>query len=233
MRKITFLLAMALIVSCSVDSVETNDEFNSFDAKAKVQNGAFQPPSQICAGVPADFCITAELGTNLQIQKKNNDGTWDQMDQIAQSTSNPQCFELLFEDSKDYELRYKVGRGFSDPVTITVEDCTDCEESFTYQGEGNNYVFTYIPSKDMTNVLVAFTFAQAVATSGFDDSWTVAGQTVQKYMDFSKCETYTWGLELTKDCNASTPNNNIWTDFKVDSESKKGILTNIVQECPN
>jgi len=53
-------------------------------------------------------------------------------------------------------------------------------------------------------------------------------------MDLVACETYNWTLTMTKDCNANTPNNNVWTDFKVNNISKKNLNTptpNIVYPC--
>ena len=112
--------------------------------------------------------------------------------------------------------------------------CQGCEESFTYvDNEDNTYTFTYTPAEDMTNVLVVFTFAQATAVSGFDGTWTFAGQTVQKYMDFTTCQEYIWNITLEKDCNAGAPNNNVWTDFKVDGVSKKANPEDkFTQPCP-
>lgn len=233
MKKTTYLLALMLVASCSVEPLENNEEFNSFDARVQVQNNVFDIPAQICAGEPAEFCLNAETGTNLQVQIKIGDD-WYPLYQTNKSTANPQYFNSSFETAGEYELRYKTGRGFSDPVTVNVTNCAECVESFNYEHiEGNTYAFTYIPEENMINVPVVFTFAQTVDTDGFDDSWTSAGQTVQKYMDLTKCEPYTWTLQLTKDCKAGTPNNNVWTDFKVNGISKKGDLGNIVQECGN
>ncbi|MDP2089409.1 MAG: hypothetical protein Q8J84_08420 [Flavobacteriaceae bacterium] len=117
---------------------------------------------------------------------------------------------------------------------ITVINCSFCNESFSYAPATgvDTYTFTYIPSESLTNKLVVFTFAQAVAISGFDNTWSNNGQTMQKNMDFAACETYTWTVTLVKNCSGSSGASNVWTDFKVGGVSKKSTLTpNIVVNC--
>ncbi len=107
-----------------------------------------------------------------------------------------------------------------------------CEESFEYtENENGTYSFTYTPEDDMIAAEIVFTFAQAVEVDGFSDDWSWHGQTMQSTMNLFACTPVTWILNLTKKCDGSTPNNNVWTDFKVNDISKKGELDNIVQTC--
>ncbi|TXE14221.1 hypothetical protein [Algoriphagus aquimarinus] len=110
----------------------------------------------------------------------------------------------------------------------------DCEESFSYVDNGDNaaYVFTYIPSEDMSAAALVFTFAQGVAASATGlDGWATNGSTRQITMDLVACQEYTWTVDLTPDCSGSSANSNVWTDFKVNTVSKKGTLSNITESC--
>ncbi len=53
-------------------------------------------------------------------------------------------------------------------------------------------------------------------------------------MDLVACEEYTWTITFTPDCDNinGNPNRNVWTDFKVNGETKKNNNTpNIVMQC--
>lgn len=115
------------------------------------------------------------------------------------------------------------------------EKCpVNCEESFTYTDNGNNsYTFTYTPAEDMADQLVVFTFAQGTVVTGLDETWSTNGSTRQKTMSFTKCEPVSWTVTLQPDCAGHSGKSNVWTDFKVGEDSKKGDLANIVIACPN
>jgi len=224
-----FILAF---ISCEKDLIESEKVIN-FPDNPRV-SGTFNIPEAICAGEPAEFCFSAPIGTNLQVQQwDDNLNDWVQVYHNAKSDYNPECFLLQFDASGDYSLRYKMGPGRFTQTTISVENCDDCDESFSYlDNDDETYTFTYIPGEDMESALVVFTFAQSVAVTGFDETWSNNGQTMQKEMDLVACAVYTWTVTMTKDCNGSTPNNNVWTDFKVDNISKKNLDTpNIVYPC--
>ncbi|CAN5388440.1 hypothetical protein BH23BAC2_BH23BAC2_21850 [soil metagenome] len=231
MKKLTYLLFLAVgVMGCSADAL--NEDLLVADAKVKVQNvEKFNAPAAICAGVPAQFSFEAALGTNLQVQQKVN-GDWVQVYQISQSTSNPQIFELSFSEAGTYALRYKIGNGGFTETTVTVINC-GCEESFTYVMNSNgSYTFTYVPAEDMDNAEVVFTFAQSVVVSGLQ-GWTSNGVTMQSRIDLDACEVYTWTVGLNTDCNGRGQKEaNLWTDFKVNDDSKKHEGTpNIEKSC--
>ncbi len=236
MKKIMFLLAILVMVSCSVEPV---DDFITLDSKAKTKSAEtateeFVIPDNICAGENVTFSINAPLKTNMQVKQFNPESEeWDiQVFQISKSTSDPQTFTWNFPTAGDYQWKYKAGSGgFSEPFTISVNSC--CQESFTYQGEGETYSFTYVPEEDMENAHLVFTFAQAVEVTGFEpeEDWNWHGQTMQTTKSLLACTPVTWELTILKKCDGNTSNNNLWTDFKVNDISKKGDLENIVQAC--
>lgn len=87
--------------------------------------------------------------------------------------------------------------------------------------------YYYTPAEDMTDVLVEFTFAQGVVVSGLED-WNQPGNSTNrsKVMNFSACEIVSWTVGMTGNCGG-----NLWTDFKVNGQSKKGGLLNIEMAC--
>tara|TARA_R100001369_G_scaffold22674_1_gene41275 strand:- start:29376 stop:30080 length:705 start_codon:yes stop_codon:yes gene_type:complete len=233
MKKIYYLIFLAIGVSgCSVESIDSTENLLTADAKMKlteVQN--FVVPTEICAGVESTFSFEAPVGTNLQVQQLIA-GEWVQVFKISQSTSNPQNFNLLFEEAGDYSLRYKIGSGGFTETSVTVVNCNSCEESFSYTSNGEqSYTFYYTPAEDLVDATLVFTFAQSVAVSGLD-SWTSNGVTKQKNMNLNACQEYSWAVTLQKNCSGGSQNSNVWTDFKVNDVSKKNENTpNLVQNC--
>lgn len=245
--KLTFVFLFVLIASsCSQDDeamdaaalVKENSELSAKGVKVSAAAvETFTVPTEVCAGVATDFCFEAPIGTNLQVQQLIA-GDWIQVYQISQSTLVNTCFPLTFATAETYQLRYKIGNGGFTQVPVTVVDCnTGCDESFSYVSNGGgSYTFTYVPSVDMENVNVEFTFAQGVEVSGLleftrngNDNSSVWSAT----LSFDACTTYTWTVVLSPDCSGKSKNSNVWTDFKVGGESKKGELANIVIACPN
>lgn len=109
-----------------------------------------------------------------------------------------------------------------------------CDESFSYEYQSDGvYTFTYIPAESMDDALLVFTIPQSYYVSGLE-GWTRNGQTLQQTMDLVACEEYTWTITFTPDCDNTNgnPNRNVWTDFKVNGETKKNNNTpNIVMQC--
>lgn len=242
MKKIYLLFLAIGITACSADSLETINseagETANLNGKKQATTAAvekFNVPEQICAGVAAEFSLEAEIGTNLQVQQYDEIlDEWFQVFQEAQSDSNPESFWLTFDAAGEYQLRYKIGGGGFTETTIVVENC-GCEESFNYiMNEDGSYTFTYIPGEDMTSAELVFTFAQASAV-GLDNSWTHNGngnsQTWKTRMDLTACTEYSWTVFLDANCSGNSGHSNLWTDFTVNEDSKKGDLTNIVKTC--
>jgi len=241
MKKLYYLLSALTIflvtfISCEKDLIKSENTLSS--QKNSMVSGTFDIPEQICAGEQYEYCFNAPLGTKLKTQQwDDNTAEWVLIYKTNDSNSNPVCFPLQFDVAGDYHLRYQIGSGSFSKKTINVQNCDDCDESFNYlEHRGGAYTFTYIPSEDMENALVVFTFAQSVTVTGLDENenWSNEGQTMQKETDLIACKTYSWTLKMTKDCNGNTPNNNVWTDFKVDNISKKNLNTptpNIVYPC--
>lgn len=244
MKKIIFLAAIMVLVGCSVEST---DEFETLDARANIQNGEaeeFIVPELICAGEEATFTFNfaekpGKTVLKVQLYGDNPETTeeieeWYNIFDEEFDGGGPENFYYTFEEAGDYSIRYQIGGGGFTEVQVTVENC-GCEESFSYAGENGSYTFTYIPEEDMANAELVFTFAQSVEVSGLED-WQNSGNeaissTERITMNLIACNVYEWTVTLQKDCSGQSGNSNLWTDFKVNGESKKGTLQNIVQSC--
>lgn len=236
MKKLTYLLFIAIgVMGCSADAL--NEDLLVADAKFKVTVAeSFNVPDGICAGVPAQFSFAAAVGTNLQVQQFINED-WVQVYQTSQSTSNPQTFELSFAEAGSYSLRYKIGNGgFTNASPVMVSNCNDCEESFSYiANEDGSYTFNYVPAEDMNGVNVVFTFAQGSYVSGLDEAFSQNGNNGQTYettMNLKKCDVLSYTVSLSAKCSGNSKSSNVWTDFKVNDDSKKHDGTpNIEKSC--
>ncbi len=249
MKKIYLLFIAATLAACSAEPLE-NEALTGLDAnlqgksnKAATQDAgeSFNVPENICAGeeVTFTFEFSDKPGnTALKVQLYGDDPEteeevveWYNIFNEQASGGGPEYFYYTFEEARDYSIRYQIGGGGFTEVTVTVENC-GCEESFNYTlNEGGTYTFTYVPEEDMIDAEVVFTFAQSVDVLGFNSDWNWHGQTMQTEMNLDACTPYSWDLTLIKKCDGNPPNNNVWTDFKVRDDSKKGDLVNITQSC--
>lgn len=229
---------------CSVESYDSNEDLVTADARGgnalTADANEFEYPGEdVCVGEEATFTFNVPVGTNIQIQELK-DGEWEQVEQESATTSNPQVYTMNWDTPGVHYFRYKAGPGGHTQIApITVVNCSDCEESFSYVDNNNgSYTFTYVPANDMENAEIIFTFAQSVVNEWGESSvtteWTTAGQTEHAFLDLEACQQYWWVVSLKKDCNGNTPNNNVWTDFKINDVSKKNDQTpNITQSCEN
>lgn len=247
--KFTFAFMFILIASsCNEDNdamdaaalaKENNSEIAAKGGKVSTAVAeSFNVPNEICAGLAAEFCFTAAVGTNLQVQQLIA-GEWVQVYQISQSTLNPQCFPLTFATAGTFQLRYKIGSGGFLPnnngMTVTAINCTTCDDAnFTYETSDNqNIVFTYNHNEEVSNVTIEFTFPQVMISELNNDGKYVAAdgklydvnnatnQTVFTWTGEVSCnsdEAETFEFSFAPDCNAGNANDgqaNIWTDAKI------------------
>lgn len=107
-----------------------------------------------------------------------------------------------------------------------------CDNSLSYvENEDGTFTFTFVPKQNIDDAQLVFTFAQGALLSGLGD-WESKGITMQKTMNLVAFSTYTWTVELDTNCRGvGQPNANLWTDFKVNGDSKKCDLKNIVKSC--
>lgn len=235
------------MTGCSVESLDSG-ELLTADASFKAQEVGKSMnllDAEICAGEAPVFVFNFPQNQNgpnnadtkimIQIETFPGSGEWESFEDLTYAGAGPE--EYTYNDEVlaigTYSFRASIGPGgFNYYATLNVVECSDCDESFNYTAiGGNSYTFSYTPAEDMENAEVVFTFAQSVAVSGLD-GWDNNGQTMQKSMDLDACTTYEWTVELKKNCTASTPNSNVWTDFKVNEISKKNDATpNITQSC--
>ena len=231
-----YALGLVLILnfsSCS-DELELIDDSNQLiqengiiqDTASKQQTQSsktvaiatfFNVPELICAGEEAEFCFDAPIKTNLQVQQWDPiEGEWFPIYQKSKSETNPECFSYTFDAEGEYQLRYKIGSGGFTDVTVTVEDCSNCDESFNYvDNKDDTITFNYTPAEDFNNADLVFTFAQGSYVSGLPEGWTAHGQTMQKTMNLVACTKYTWTVTLVAKCSGKSSQSNVWTDFKV------------------
>lgn len=243
-----FIFGLGILYACSTDTLETGQLITA-DAKPSVEEEVipelFDYDEVICMGVPADFCFSfpqATAGPNnkdtqvqLQLYFYGDDPESDDDDGFEQifkgEGGTSVCDSWTFDEEGTYLFRYKIGSGGFIERNLTVENC-GCEESFSYTKNGESeYTFFYTPAEDMDEALVVFTFAQSVEVSGLE-GWDRNGQPERKIMDLEKCVEYSWTVTLEKKCSGNSPNSNVWTDFKVNGDSKKNDKTpNLTQSC--
>ncbi|EKB47304.1 Ig-like domain-containing protein [Cecembia lonarensis] len=123
----------------------------------------------------------------------------------------------------------------SEELTVNVIECNeDCEEDFGYEADEalSTITFTFTPTEDITGANLVFTFAQSAVVSM--EGFSAVGATMQATMDLEACETYTFtaNIEELRCTGTGQSTVNVWTDFKVNDESKKNEDTpNIVWAC--
>lgn len=239
MKKFLYLLVVLLTVTaCSVESVDSaKGDLVTADASAKVKSqetaNSLSPDfATICEGEVPTFTFNFSQNdkgngeTQVQLQMEVIPGEWEQIFKEDYNDAGPKeytyDYSIVLEAEESYNFRAKIGSGgFVYYSTITVIECSDCEESFTYVDNGDrSYTFTYIPAEDVTAAEVVFTFAQGVDVDGLE-GWENNGQTRQSVMDLEACEVYSWTVTLDAKCSGNSANSNVWTDFKVNDVSKK------------
>jgi hypothetical protein len=212
----------------------------------------------VCIGTPASVTGTVTAGSNiinggtLQIQKLVN-GIWTptgtSVNVVAgtntvtysyNTTAVTQTFRAYF-DGVNSNGKQSESLGAEVTTKVCTPPTSSCTESFIYTPNPNTvntYTFTYTPAEDMTDVPVIFTFAQGTTVSGLTPEFSQNGnghaQTYSATLSFTKCEPVSWTVTLAPNCSGSSNNSNVWTDFKVNDDSKKDIngLANIVIPCP-
>ncbi|MDI1323834.1 MAG: hypothetical protein PSV36_13880 [Algoriphagus sp.] len=134
----------------------------------------------------------------------------------------------------------------SSDITVEAVNCVvACTESFSYvENQDGSYTFTYKSEVDITGAEVKFTSPQVTeVTSGDIKTYAVnpgngqGSPTVSTWVgDITACTPITFTLLFTPDCEQNEGGfANLWTDFKVNSISKKNISeTNpiIKFDCP-
>ncbi len=249
MKKLIFLSLLAIgMTGCSVESMDS-EALLTADAKYKIQQvekSMNLKAVEICEEEAPIFVFNFPQETKGNGDPKDTDvhiqvyntviGEWESFKKLSYAGAGPEEYSYQDEvlEIGTYSFRVSIGSGgFVYTATLDVVVCSDCEESFSYTPNADgSYTFTYVPEEDMEDAEVVFTFAQGVTVSGLDN-WTSNGVTKQTSMDFEACEVYIWTVGLDASCKGvGQPNANLWTDFKVDEDSKKGELDNITQSCP-
>ena len=116
-----------------------------------------------------------------------------------------------------------------------------CDESFSYEhNQDGSYTLTYISSEDLENAEVKFTcphitdfIAEDGKTYSVNPGKSKGSPTVLTWTgDIEACKEITFVLTFKADCDQNKSGKvNLFTDFKVNEESKKGDNENIVYQC--
>lgn len=237
------MFASGIFWSCQKDEFEIDSENESMLKKAKITqvSSVVDWVPQVCAGVEHSFTLQGWTGTkNVGIQIYDESiSEWISVPGLPNGqVSSPQDFTYTFPADGTYQLRYSVSGNADDGgtngqkvFTVTVSNC-GCDESFSYVENANgSYTFTYVPAEDMDATAVVFTFAQGSYVSGLD-GWDNNGVTFQREVSFTACTPVSWTVALQANCNGKGQSKaNVWTDFKVNNESKKGENNNIELPC--
>ena len=149
------------------------------------------------------------------------------------------------------DIEFKIHQGgFGDDIDFNeiyslIGVCSSsCEESFSYEeNQDGSYTFTYVSSEDLENAEVKFTCPHISNVDGFkaidDKEYEVnpgnsnGSPTVLTWTgDIQACTETTFILKFDADCDQNNAGKaNLFTDFKVNGESKKGDNENIVFQC--
>lgn len=117
-----------------------------------------------------------------------------------------------------------------------------CEESFSYEdNQDGSYTFTYISNEYLENAEVKFTCSHIIEFEALDEKIydvnpgkSKGSPTVLTWTgDIEACTEITFTLVFEADCEQNSSGKvNLFTDFKVNEESKKGDNENITFNCP-
>ncbi len=154
MKKFIYLLILVIGFSgCSVDSLDSEDQINSYDAKG--DNGKPSAdeislefsPNEACAGESVNYCLTfpqatnggGNKSTNVLVDLKVEGDDPETSDEIENSYyvdifrgqgDTYVCFDYTIEEEGVYEIRYKTaGNNGVEWISdqIVVEDCSNCD----------------------------------------------------------------------------------------------------------
>ena len=159
------------------------------------------------------------------------------------------CEEIKF--SINATFNNSSGRGasqndidFVDEIYSLIGICSStCDESFSYvDNQDGSYTFTYVSSEDLNGADVKFTCPHITGFEVLDGKEyevnpgnSKGSPTVLTWTgDIQACTEITFTLAFDSDCDQTNSGKaNLFTDFKVNGESKKGDNGNIVYQCPN
>ena len=131
--------------------------------------------------------------------------------------------------------------GFNESYSLVGVCSSGCEESFGYaENEDGSYTFTYVSSEDLENAEVKFTCPHITGFEAPDEKQydvnpgnSNGSPTVLTWIgNIEACTAITFKLSFDSDCDQTNSGKaNIFTDFKVNGESKKGSNENITFDC--
>lgn len=201
------------------------------------------PTEDVCVG--DEVVIKAKVTANGTITNgtlKIMDGTTvlksEAVTALVDNTLTFSSTELAagtYSITAEYVPDYGFCSSVADAVTVTVVDCTDCDEaSFDYETSDNlNIIFTYNHGEEVESVTISFTFPQVLNSEldvngkyvGADGKLYVVNnptnQTNFTWTGYVSCkadEAATFAFSVKGDCSAPPANDGqaiIWTDATV------------------
>lgn len=157
MKKIMFLLFLATgVIGCSVDSLDTNEEMLTADARFKSQSAVTitAPEGDLCAGEVLDFTVDAETGSNFQVQQKDVDGEWQQVHLANKGQEGSASFDVVLLEGENYFRHTNLGSGpnwLEYQTAFIGVDCNPCE----------NLLVAELTCGDLNVLTVTFTAEKA------------------------------------------------------------------------
>lgn len=253
MAAVALIAAGGIFWGCQKDDVLNNPDEGLMLKKAtvKVETPVTFGWTEACAGEITAFTLTGDGQKQIKMWGWNT--TDEEYDWIqvanAGNSSNPLVLDTALSAGTYYVI-YKIGNiwvpgnsslDMEEGIEVVVENCDDCEESFSYETDDNlSVVFTYVSDVDISDAEIKLTCPhitdfQVTQVVGINN---VNNPTVLTFKgDIIACTPVTIEITFTPDCiynenseKWNTPN--IWTDFKVNEVSKKNVGTpNIVYSC--
>lgn len=123
-KRLLFVLG-AVLVSATVLFSCQKTEMQEETLILKSASGPVSWNDPVCTNVEHTFCLTCEVGDNLQVQYEVTPDAWVPVFQKSQATSTSECFTYTFTEPGSYSWRYKIGKGgFTEFSVVVSEDAT-------------------------------------------------------------------------------------------------------------
>ncbi|WMI69997.1 hypothetical protein [Mangrovimonas sp. YM274] len=223
--------------------------------KKEVSYEAYNTETQFIIDVYYQYIGNANFNSSIEVEITNvNINGEPQVVNISpviqDNLEGGEIVSLIYNLPMDWEACDEISfsikqEGLSDDLTLdatySLIGICPCEESFSYEAIGeNSYLFTYSSVDALEDAVVQFTCPHIVDFTPLDDKeYSVnpgngqGSPTVLTWVgDLEACAETTFAIVFDADCDQNNANfANIFTDFKVNGDSKKGDVSNIKFDC--
>lgn len=123
-KRLLFVMGAVLVGAAVLFSCQKTE----MQEEALILKSASGPVSwndPVCPNVEHTFCLTCQVGDNLQVQYEVTPDIWTPVFQKSKATSTSECFTYTFTIPGTYSWRYKIGSGgFTEFYVVVSEDAT-------------------------------------------------------------------------------------------------------------